>query len=304
MEWNRLRTSALVILVGLVATFAFPDSVVVQAVLTALAYVGALSLVMRVGPPAVSSVVRAMIAAVLTTALVMGLAADGSAQLVLGLAFWALIGVGGDQLARWVPDVPGSMRLPGATTRRRPTRRAEAPASPTRLADGADAELENEYRLAEQGGDLEAAHWLGLLLEQRGDLDGAADAYRRAEANGDPLGAYGLGDLLERSGDQVAADAAFLRGDELKRLRQRRNPPRSRRVRRHPPGPPAAPALPWRVRCPICEKDVFPGADAAWSSVAGSQRRFARGTAGGYTQRLERAYFEPRCGNWHVTKQS
>ena len=53
-----------------------------------------------------------------------------------------------------------------------------------------------------------------MLLEQRGDLDGAEAAYRRADARGDATGAFNLGGLLAERGDLAGAEAAYRRADE------------------------------------------------------------------------------------------
>jgi hypothetical protein len=55
---------------------------------------------------------------------------------------------------------------------------------------------------------------LGVLLERRGDLEGAEAAYRRADERGHATGACYLGVLLERRGDLEGAEAAFRRADE------------------------------------------------------------------------------------------
>lgn len=59
-----------------------------------------------------------------------------------------------------------------------------------------------------------AASNLGVLLEHRGDVAGAAAAYSRADARGDAAGAFNLGGLLAQRGDYAGAIAAYRRADE------------------------------------------------------------------------------------------
>jgi hypothetical protein len=73
---------------------------------------------------------------------------------------------------------------------------------------------------ASPGGRVELAHqatalYLGLLLEERGDLPGAEAAYRRAIELGHGAAAHHLGLLVEGRGDLAAAEAAYRRGVEL-----------------------------------------------------------------------------------------
>ncbi len=67
---------------------------------------------------------------------------------------------------------------------------------------------------ADAAGDPQGATNLGVLLEQRGDLDGALAAYRRADRRGDVNGAFNLGCLLAERGDLKGARAALQRADE------------------------------------------------------------------------------------------
>lgn len=70
------------------------------------------------------------------------------------------------------------------------------------------------YQQADAAGSPEAAANVGVLLEQRGDLEGALAAYRRADERGDVTGSFNLGCLLAEVGDLLGATAAFQRADE------------------------------------------------------------------------------------------
>lgn len=76
-------------------------------------------------------------------------------------------------------------------------------------------------------------------------------------------------------------------------------PPRDVR----PVGHVQAPAKP---RCKVCVKAngkgkrIYADEDDAWNAVRKSKERFA---AGKPTTVVQRAYYEERCGNWHVTSQ-
>jgi tetratricopeptide (TPR) repeat protein len=53
-----------------------------------------------------------------------------------------------------------------------------------------------------------------VLLERRGDRDGAQAAYQRADERGDANGAFNLAVLLEELGEPAAAEAAYRRADQ------------------------------------------------------------------------------------------
>jgi tetratricopeptide (TPR) repeat protein len=55
---------------------------------------------------------------------------------------------------------------------------------------------------------------LGLLAEERSDLQGGEVAYRRADERGHPGAAFSLGTMLEERGDLQGAEAAYRRADE------------------------------------------------------------------------------------------
>jgi tetratricopeptide (TPR) repeat protein len=74
--------------------------------------------------------------------------------------------------------------------------------------------LQRMYAALDEGGHSAGAYNLGVLLERRGDLEGAEAAYRRADEREHPAGALGLGVLLERRGDLEGAEAAFRRADQ------------------------------------------------------------------------------------------
>jgi hypothetical protein len=60
-------------------------------------------------------------------------------------------------------------------------------------------------------GDSGGAYNLGVLLAERGDLEGAEAAYRRADERGHPGGASKLGLLPKERGDLEGAKAAWRR---------------------------------------------------------------------------------------------
>jgi TPR repeat protein len=72
-------------------------------------------------------------------------------------------------------------------------------------------------RAAEEG-NSDAANNLGVLLEERGDMNGAENWYRKAAENGAPYAAYNLAVVLAGKGDQVEAEDWYRRaanaGDE------------------------------------------------------------------------------------------
>jgi len=70
---------------------------------------------------------------------------------------------------------------------------------------------EAAYRRADERGDPGGASNLGVLLEERGDLEGAEAVYRRADERGHPGGASNLGVLLKERGDLEGAKAAYRR---------------------------------------------------------------------------------------------
>jgi tetratricopeptide (TPR) repeat protein len=72
----------------------------------------------------------------------------------------------------------------------------------------------NAWRRAESQGVALAANNLGVLLEGRGDLEGAEAAYRRADGRGDGGAALKLGELLQGRGDLEGAEAAYRRAAE------------------------------------------------------------------------------------------
>lgn len=59
-----------------------------------------------------------------------------------------------------------------------------------------------------------SAYNVGVLLGERGDLQGTEAAYRRADERGDPDAAANLGDLLKARGDVKGAEAAYRRAGE------------------------------------------------------------------------------------------
>jgi tetratricopeptide (TPR) repeat protein len=74
---------------------------------------------------------------------------------------------------------------------------------------------EAAYRRADERGDGVAAANLGVLLEERGDLAGAEAAYRRADERDDATGAYNLAALLAQRGELAGAGDAYRRAAGL-----------------------------------------------------------------------------------------
>ena len=106
-------------------------------------------------------------------------------------------------------------------------------AAPVRMSwsgattDDAERKLEELGELAlrvpdNERGSTVSSYYLGVLLEQRGDLEGAEAAYRRSEKHGFHRATYNLGVLLEQRGDLEGAEAAYRRGDEAAYRRERR----------------------------------------------------------------------------------
>lgn len=78
-------------------------------------------------------------------------------------------------------------------------------------AEGNLSGAEQSYREAHERGDADAAMYLGLLLQRRGENRGAIDAFLRAEARGHPEAGSSLGNLLSDNGDIEGAKAAYER---------------------------------------------------------------------------------------------
>jgi tetratricopeptide (TPR) repeat protein len=76
--------------------------------------------------------------------------------------------------------------------------------------EGAEA----AYRRADERGHADAAFALGVLLQQRGDLEGAEAAYRRADERGHVTASFALGVLLQQRGDLQGAEAAYRRAEK------------------------------------------------------------------------------------------
>jgi tetratricopeptide (TPR) repeat protein len=83
------------------------------------------------------------------------------------------------------------------------------------LRDKGDLEgAEAAFRRGDERGVGAAASSVGLLLVQRGDVEAAEAAFRRGDARGDASAASNLGLLLSQQGDLESAEAAYRRGDE------------------------------------------------------------------------------------------
>ena len=82
--------------------------------------------------------------------------------------------------------------------------------SPVPPVAASEAE-EREFRQLDANGDAGGAFNLGVVLHQRGDVEGAIAAYERAEQRGDRDAAFNLGVLLYETGDLAGANAAWRR---------------------------------------------------------------------------------------------
>ena len=82
--------------------------------------------------------------------------------------------------------------------------------SPVPPVAASEAE-EREFRRLDASGDAGGAFNLGVVLQQRADVEGATAAYERAEQRGDPDAAFNLGVLLYEAGDLEGANAAWRR---------------------------------------------------------------------------------------------
>jgi TPR repeat protein len=70
---------------------------------------------------------------------------------------------------------------------------------------------EREYRRLDANGDAGGAFNLGVVLHQRGDIEGATAAYERAEERGDADAAFNLGVLAYEAGNLDGAEVAWQR---------------------------------------------------------------------------------------------
>ncbi len=82
--------------------------------------------------------------------------------------------------------------------------------SPVPPVAASEAE-EREFRRLDANGDAGGAFNLGVVLQQRADVEGATAAYERAEQRGDPDAAFNLGVLFYEAGDLDGANAAWRR---------------------------------------------------------------------------------------------
>jgi TPR repeat protein len=99
-----------------------------------------------------------------------------------------------------------SLAASNATPRAEPT----WDRSPVPPVAASEAE-EREFRRLDANGDAGGAFNLGVVLHQRGDVEGAIAAYERAEQRGDRDAAFNLGVLLYETGDVDGAIAAWRR---------------------------------------------------------------------------------------------
>ncbi len=97
-----------------------------------------------------------------------------------------------------------------ATINAAPRREPTWDRSPVPPVAASEAE-EREFRRLDANGDAGGAFNLGVVLHQRGDVEGAIAAYERAEQRGDPDAAFNLGVLLYETGDLDGANAAWRR---------------------------------------------------------------------------------------------
>ena len=99
-----------------------------------------------------------------------------------------------------------SLGTGNATSRAEPTwDRSPAPAV------AASEVEEREFGRLDANGDAGGAFNLGVVLHQRGDVEGATAAYRRAEERGDPDATFNLGVLAYEAGNLDGAEAAWQR---------------------------------------------------------------------------------------------
>jgi tetratricopeptide (TPR) repeat protein len=107
-----------------------------------------------------------------------------------------------------LPDSEGvasaaSLGAGDATSRAEP-RWDRSPAPPSEVE-------EREFRRLDANGDADGAFNLGVVLHQRGDIEGATAAYERAEERGDADAAFNLGVLAYEAGHLDGAEAAWQR---------------------------------------------------------------------------------------------
>jgi len=76
------------------------------------------------------------------------------------------------------------------------------------------AAAEAMAREGDEAGAASAAGFLGAMLDERGDREGAFEAYKRADARGDGNGAFNLGVELVSSGDLEGAEEALQRAKD------------------------------------------------------------------------------------------
>lgn len=106
--------------------------------------------------------------------------------------------------------------------------------------------------------------------------------------------------LRERAAREIA---------EHENVTQRTRRKIKRTVKKLPPERPApvAPARSRRAvtqsgcRCRLCNKDAFSAREQADAAVQRSKWRFANQRTGQFAAPLDHAYYEPRCGQWHVS---
>jgi tetratricopeptide (TPR) repeat protein len=84
----------------------------------------------------------------------------------------------------------------------------------TYMEMGDMAAAEAMAREGDQAGAASAAGFLGALLDERGDRDGAFEAYKRADSRGDGNGAFNLGISLVERRDFEGAEQALGRAKE------------------------------------------------------------------------------------------
>jgi TPR repeat protein len=151
-----------------------------------------------------------------------------STVLLIGFGVLALLVVAGAAAAyrtrRTAPVLGGGSPLPAPLPRSNGAAPAASPAtdnvtpradptwdrSPVPPVAASDAE-EREFRRLDANGDAGGAFNLGVVLQQRADVEGAMAAYERADQRGDPDAAFNLGVLLYDAGDLEGANAAWRR---------------------------------------------------------------------------------------------
>ena len=158
-----------------------------------------------------------------------GASSGGSAVLLIVLGVLALLFIAGAMVVYRTRRRPAPVLKPGSPSETRLGHSTGAVPATSLDADNATARVEptwdgspvpavaasevdeREFRRLDAAGDAGGGFNLGVVLHQRGDVEGARAAYERAEQRGDPDAAFNLGVLLYDAGDLDGAEAAWRR---------------------------------------------------------------------------------------------